>query len=194
MQLEPKVLENRFLRLEPMGEAHRAGLQAACNADADFFPAFYPYSWAGEHFAATWDRLMADQAGGNTIGFAVIVAGVCRGISTYYGIDRANDVLEIGGTYFEPSVRGGAVNPSAKRLMMGHAFDSGARRVVYRVDAINARSRAAVLKLGAVQEGILRQDRTTFTGRVRDTVIFSILEGEWPAVRDRLDARLAAFG
>jgi RimJ/RimL family protein N-acetyltransferase len=85
------------------------------------------------------------------------------------------------------------VNPSAKRLMMGHAFESGARRVVYRVDAINARSRAAVLKLGAVQEGILRQDRVTFTGRVRDTVIFSVLADEWPAVRDRLDARLTAF-
>jgi RimJ/RimL family protein N-acetyltransferase len=77
--------------------------------------------------------------------------------------------------------------------MMGHAFDSGARRVVYRVDAINARSRAAVLKLGAVQEGILRQDRVTWTGRIRDTVIFSILADEWPSVRDRLDTRLAAF-
>jgi RimJ/RimL family protein N-acetyltransferase len=191
--LSTKVLENRFARLEPMGAAHREGLQAACNTDPDFFPAFYPYSWAGEHFAATWDRLMADQAEGDTIGLAVMVEGTCRGISTYYAIDRTHDVLEIGGTFFEPQVRGGAVNPSAKRLMMGHAFDSGARRVVYRVDAINARSRAAVLKLGAVQEGILRQDRTTFTGRVRDTVIFSVLADEWPAVRERLDARLAAL-
>jgi RimJ/RimL family protein N-acetyltransferase len=65
--------------------------------------------------------------------------------------------------------------------------------VQYKVDAINARSRAAVLKLGAIQEGILRQDRVTWTGRVRDTVVFSILADEWPAVRDRLDARLAAF-
>jgi RimJ/RimL family protein N-acetyltransferase len=61
------------------------------------------------------------------------------------------------------------------------------------VDAINARSRAAVLKLGAVQEGILRQDRATWTGRIRDTVIFSVLADEWPAMRDRLDARLATF-
>ena len=194
LQLEPRVLENRFVRLEPMGEAHREQLRAACDADADFFPAFYPYSWAGEHFEPTWNKLMADTAAGNTIAFAVVAAGVCRGISTYYGIDRTNDVLEIGGTYYEPAVRGGPVNPSAKRLMMGHAFESGARRVVYRVDAINARSRAAVLKLGAVQEALLRQDRVTFTGRIRDTVIFSILAAEWPAVRDRLDARLAAFG
>ena len=191
MQLEREALENRFVRLEPMGEAHRAGLEAACNADADFFPALYPYSWAGEHFAPTWDKLMADQAAGTTIGFAVVVDGACRGISTYYAIDPANDVLEIGGTYYHPDLRGGAVNPSAKRLMMGHAFASGARRVVYRVDAINARSLAAVAKLGAVEEGTLRQDRVTYTGRVRDTAIFSVLAAEWPAVRERLDARLA---
>ena len=66
-------------------------------------------------------------------------------------------------------------------------------RVQFRVDAINARSRAAVLKLGAVQEGIMRQDRVTWTGRVRDSVVFSIIADEWPAVRERLDARLAAF-
>ncbi|THD77287.1 MAG: N-acetyltransferase [Phenylobacterium sp.] len=194
MNLVPQILETRFVRLEPMAEAHREGLRAAVETDADFFPALYPYSWAGEHFGPTWDKLMADMAAANTLGFAVMVAGVCRGISTYYGIDRANDVLEIGGTFYEPAVRGGPVNPSAKRLLLGHAFEGGARRVVFRVDAINARSRAAVTKLGAVQEGILRQDRATFTGRIRDTVIFSVLADEWPAVRERLDARLAAFG
>ena len=81
----------------------------------------------------------------------------------------------------------------AKRLLLGHAFDSGAHRVQFRVDAINARSRAAVLKLGAVQEGIQRHDKVTWTGRIRDTVHFSILAEEWPAVRERLDARIAAF-
>jgi RimJ/RimL family protein N-acetyltransferase len=193
MKIEPEVLENRFLRLEPMAEAHREGLRTAVETDPDFFPALYPYSWTGEHFQPTWDKLMADTAKGHTLGFAVVVDGVVRGISTYYGVDQANAVLEIGGTFYEPSVRGGPVNPSAKRLMMAHAFESGARRVVYRVDAINARSRAAVLKLGAVQEGILRQDRVTYTGRIRDTVIFSVLANEWPAVRDGLDERLAAF-
>src|SRR6202000_2366077 len=102
-------------------------------------------------------------------------------------IDPVNASLEIGGTYFAPQVRGGAGNPSAKRLMMGPAFQSGARRVQYKVDAINARSRAAVLKLGAVQEGILRQDRVVWTGRIRDTVVFSILADEWPVVRKGLD-------
>ena len=90
-------------------------------------------------------------------------------------------------------MRGGAINPAAKRLMLGHAFEAGARRVQFKIDALNARSRAAVLKLGATQEGVLRQDRVTWTGRLRDTVVFSVLADEWPAARERLDARLAAF-
>lgn len=193
MKLEPKLLENRFVRLEPMTEAHRDGLEAATNADQEIWLQLYPYSWAGEHFTPTWDKLQADQAAGNTQAYAVIADGEVVGITTFYAIDQANSVAEVGGTYYRPDRRGGAVNPAAKRLMMGHAFESGARRVVYRVDALNARSRAAVTKLGAVQEGILRQDRLTWTGRIRDTVIFSILADEWPAVRDRLDARIAAF-
>lgn len=194
MQLQPRVLENRFVRLEPMTEAHREGLRAACNADQRIWAELYPYSWANEHFDPTWAKLSRDQADGNTAAYAVIADGEVVGLTTFYLIDRPNAVLELGGTYYRPDRRGGAVNPAAKRLMMGEAFGVGARRVVYRVDALNARSRAAVTKLGAVQEGILRQDRVTWTGRIRDTVIFSVLADEWPAVRDRLDARLAAFG
>jgi len=194
MRIEPKTLENRFVRLEPMEERHREELREACDADQAIWKELYPYSWAGEHFDPTWAKLMRDQAGGGTQGYAVMAKGALAGITTFYAIDPANQVVEIGGTYYRPEFRGGAVNPAAKRLMMGHAFESGARRVVYRVDALNARSRAAVLKLGAVQEGVLRQDRVTWTGRVRDTVIFSVLAAEWPAVRERLDERLAGFG
>lgn len=193
MQLEPQVLENRFVRLEPMAEAHREGLRAATNADQRIWTEIYPFSWANEHFEPTWAKLMSDQAAGTTQAYAVVVAGEVVGLTTFYAIDPPNSVLEVGGTYYRPDARGGVVNPAAKRLMMTHAFDSGARRVVYRVDALNARSRAAVTKLGARQEGILRADRLTWTGRLRDTVIFSILADEWPAVRDGLDARLAAF-
>ena len=122
--------------------------------------------------------------------FAVCLNGECVGISCYLNIDPAQDSLEIGGTYYRPDARGGVVNPSAKLLLLGHAFASGARRVSFKVDAINARSRAAVLKLGAVQEGILRQDRIVWTGRVRDTVVFSVLRDEWPAVEAGLLTRL----
>jgi RimJ/RimL family protein N-acetyltransferase len=192
MQLEPKVLENRFVRLEPMSEAHREDLRAACDADPATWNDLYPFSMAGEHFDGAWEKMFG-AAGPTYAGYAVMVEGRCMGMSSYLGIDPANQALEIGGTYYHPQVRGGPVNPAAQRLMMGHAFESGARRVQYKVDAINARSRAAVLKLGAQQEGILRADRLTWTGRIRDTVVFSILADEWPAVRDRLDARLAGF-
>jgi len=193
VKIETRVLENRFVRLEPMSEARREELRAACEADLDIWPRLYPFSWAGEHFDPTWAKLMDDVAAGRTIAFAVVVGGVCVGLSCFSAMDEASGVVEIGGTYYAPDHRGGPVNPSCKRLMMAHAFDCGARRVVYRVDALNTRSRAAVLKLGATQEGVLRQDRVTWTGRVRDTVIFSILADEWPSARDRLDARLAAI-
>jgi RimJ/RimL family protein N-acetyltransferase len=193
MQLAPALLENRFVRLEPLAEGHREGLRAACAADAEIWTALYPYSLAGEHFDPRWKQLMADAGKGATLPFAVLAGGAVVGMTSYLGVDPINAVAEIGATYYRPEIRGGPVNPAAKRLLLAHAFDAGVRRAQLKVDALNARSRAAVLKLGAVQEGILRQDRVTWTGRVRDTVYFSILADEWPGVRERLDARLAAF-
>jgi RimJ/RimL family protein N-acetyltransferase len=192
MKLEPTILENRFVRLEPITEAHREDLRAACAADPATWNELYPYSMLGEAFDAGWDRMYASP-GAEWTPFAVMTNGRCGGVSSYLAIDPVNATLEIGATYYGPDLRGGAVNPAAKRLLLAHAFESGARRVQFKVDAINARSRAAVLKLGATQEGILRQDRVTWTGRVRDTVVFSILSDEWRAVGDGLDARLAAF-
>ncbi len=193
MKLELKTLENRFVRLEPFSEDHKEDLRAACNADPALWIDLYPYSMAGEHFDPIWERMKLDLAAERTLHFAVVVAGRCVGITCYANFDAASAGCEIGGTYYHPDFRGGPTNPAAKRLIMEDAFASGARRVAFRVDAINGRSRAAVLKLGAVQEGIFRQDRVTWTGRIRDTVIFSVLADEWPKVRERLDARLAAF-
>ena len=193
MKLDHQVLENRHVRLEPFAEAHKAGLRAACDADPKTWNELYPYTMLGEGFDTQWARLAREAEAGTVIPFAVVVDGVCRGMTTLMAIDRIHGTVEIGGTYYDPAVRGGAVNPSCKRLLMAHAFESGAMRVQYCVDAINARSRAAVLKLGATQEGILRKHRKCWTGRIRDTVVFSITDDEWPAVRDRLDARIAAF-
>jgi RimJ/RimL family protein N-acetyltransferase len=193
MQLEPKVLENAFVRLEPMAQSHREDLRAACAADPQTWLELYPYSMLDEAFDANWARMFRDAEAGRLIPFVVMAQGRCQGMTCYIGPDAANGVVEVGGTYYAPALRGGAVNPAAKRLMLGTAFEAGCHRAVFRVDAINARSRAAVTKLGAVQEGILRRDRICWTGRVRDTVIFSVLADEWPAVRDRLDARLAKY-
>jgi N-acetyltransferase len=194
MQLAHEGLENRFVRLEPLAELHKEDLRAACAADPATWSDLYIYSMLGEHFDAHWLRIQAETASGQTLPYAVVVDGVCRGMTTYLTPDAVHHTVEIGATYYDPAVRGGPVNPACKRLLLAHAFACGANRVQFRVDAINARSRSAVAKLGAVLEGVLRQDRVTWTGRVRDTAYYSILAHEWPAVRDRLDARLAAFG
>jgi len=193
MNLTADVLENAFVRLEPFAPSHKAALRAACAADPATWNDLYIVSMLGDHFDANWTRLATETAAGKTLPFAVIVDGVCMGMSTYLDVDPRHRSVEIGSTYYHPTVRGGAVNPAAKRLLLGHAFEAGAVRVQFRVDAINARSRAAVLKLGAIEEGILRDDKITWTGRQRSTVVFSVLAAEWPAVRDRLDARLEAF-
>lgn len=188
MHLDYPVLQGRTVRLEPLAEQHKDGLRAACEADQEIWD-IYPYSMAGEHFDPVWTGLLARRDKGLLAPYAVMAGDETVGISCIFP-DLANRTAEIGGTYYRPDVRGTAVNPESKRLLMAHLFDSGAIRVGYKVDAVNARSRAAVLKLGARQDGILRSERITWTGRVRDTVVFSILAEEWPTVRDRLDERL----
>ncbi len=190
MELGAPVLENRFVRLEPFAETHREGLRAACDADRETWVALYPYSMADEHFDPFWSRIRDERGAGRTLMFAVIAEGACVGCTGYLNIDPPNRSLEIGGTYYRPDRRGGPVNPAAKHLLLEHAFASGARRVRFNVDALNARSLAAMRKLGAVKEGVLRQDHICWTGRVRDTVVFSILADEWPTIGAGLLARL----
>jgi RimJ/RimL family protein N-acetyltransferase len=192
MQLH-RILADRFVTLEPVVEAHREGLRAACDADQDVWERLYPYSMAGEHFDPAFARMLEGLEQGNRLSFAVVAAGRIVGTTSYLAPSETDRSVEIGASYYQPDSRGGAVNPACKRLLLAHAFDHGITRVQFKVDAINSRSRAAVAKLGAVFEGILRQDRVVWTGRVRDTSVYSILAGEWPAVRERLDARLAAL-
>lgn len=194
MNLEAETLEGRFVRLEPLSDRHRAALRFACDADPDLWAALYYRSYGGEHFDPSWDQLRAQQADGSRLPFAVLHRGQVVGMSSYIDIQPGNRALEIGTTYYRPDVRGTAVNPAAKRLMLGHAFSRGANRVTFKVDDRNQRSQAAMTKLGATREGLLRHDMITWTGHVRSSVVFSILKDEWPSVRTGLEARLAAFG
>lgn len=194
MKLIPAVLENRFVRLEPFEDHHKEPLRAACDADPDLWRDLYYTSLGGDAFNGGWDELRDQQARGGRIPFAVIHADACVGLSTFIAPDAKNGSVEIGTTYYRPEARGGVVNPATKRLLLDHAFACGVARVAFQVDAINARSRAAMRKLGALEEGMLRNHLVTWTGRTRSSVIFSILAEEWPAVRARLDERLAAFG
>lgn len=193
MNLTAAVLDNHFVRLESFEERHKEPLRAACDADPELWPSLYYSSLGGDQFDSGWDAMRKQQAAATRIPFAVIRDDEVVGLSTFIDIQPANRSVEIGTTYYRPDARGGVVNPAAKRLMLEHAFAAGANRVAFQVDQLNLRSQAAMAKLGAVREGVMRHDKITWTGRVRSSVIFSILAEEWPGVRDRLDARLAAF-
>ena len=164
------------LRLEPMAEEHREALKAACAEDRDVWT-IYATSYDPDHFDESFDRIRARP---DWRCFTIFLGERLIGMSCFIGIDEERGVVEIGNTYYVPDVRGSGINRPIKDLMLRRAFGCGYRRVEFRVDARNARSQAAMAKLGATREGVLRADRITWTGHVRDTVLFSILRHEWP--------------
>ena len=188
MQMTATPLIGRFVRLVPLSAAHDEALKAACDADPEIWD-LYPINMSGDGYAPWRAGIDARVKAGAAVAFAIEQAGACVGV-TLHALEPANRRTEIGNTYLHPKVRGSAVNPESKLLMLRHAFACGAHSVALRVDALNLRSRRAVTKLGARQDGILRGDRITWTGRIRDTVIFSILADEWPEVEERLIRRL----
>ena len=165
------------IRLEPLAEAHRQALKAACAEDREIWT-IYATSYDPDHFDESFDRIRARP---DWCCFAIFAGDRLVGMSCYIGIDRARGVLEIGNTYYIPEMRGTGFNRRVKALMLERAFGDGFRRVEFRVDSRNARSQAAMAKLGGVREGVIRADRITWTGHVRDTVLFSILAEEWRA-------------
>ena len=165
------------IRLVPLAVEHRAALKAACAEDLDIWP-IYAWSWDPEHFDATFDRVMGLDSWRR---FAILSGGRLVGMSCFIGIDAERGVLEIGNTYYVPEMRGTGFNRIVKDLMLDRALECGFRRIEFRVDSRNERSQAAMTKLGAVREGVIRADRITWTGHVRDTVLFSILADEWKA-------------
>jgi RimJ/RimL family protein N-acetyltransferase len=163
-------------RAEMFEERHRGALKAACAEDAEIW-AIYAADFGPDGFDASIDGYIA---GPNNCTFLLFDGDELAGMSSFLGIDEGREALEIGGTYYRPKFRGTGFNRRAKAMMLERAFDCGIRRVEFRVDIRNARSQAAMKKLGAVREGVLRADRITWTGHVRDTVLFAILKGEWP--------------
>ena len=194
MRLEVRTLENRWVRLEPFILALEAEVRAALNCDAASWDVMVGAAY-GPHFDGWWASALKAMEAGTRIAYAVrrLEDDAVVGTSSLCEIHPAYRRCEIGSTFYRPEARGGVVNPACKRLLLGHAFDAGAVRVEIVTDAINPRSQAAILKLGAKPEGVLRKHKITFTGRPRDTAIFAILDDDWPEVRDRLDARLADF-
>lgn len=172
-----RLLTDRELRLQPLGEAHREPLRAACAADPDIWE-IYVRDYSGAAFDRSFSNLI-DEPGRAML--AVILDGTVVGMSGYLNVMAAHRALEIGTTYLTPAARGTGINARMKRLMLGRAFACGFDRVEFRVDTRNARSQAALARLGAVREGVLRRHVVTWTGYVRDSAIYSILRDEWQA-------------
>jgi RimJ/RimL family protein N-acetyltransferase len=156
-------------------EAHREALKAACAEDGEIWQ-LYANNFGPDGFDASIDLYTSNPRNRT---FVLYDGEDLAGMSSLLGIDEARGVLEIGGTYYRPHLRGTGFNLRVKGMMLERAFSSGIRRVEFRVDKRNLRSQAAMKKLGAVREGVMRADRITWTGHVRDTVLFAILKDEW---------------
>ena len=163
-------------RAEPFAEQYRDALRTACAEEKEVWE-IYSLSFAPEHFDRSIDLFRGNPR--NRV-FVLFDGDEIAGMSSFLGIDEGRQCLEIGGTYYRPHLRGSGFNRRVKEMMLKRCFDSGIRRIEFRVDSRNQRSQAAMKKLGAVREGVLRADRITWTGHVRDTVLFAILKDEWP--------------
>ena len=177
MEFEQSIA-SRSVRLELLSSDYLTGLRVACAADPDIWD-IYPHSMLDEHFEPAVQAMLSHPG---RIVFAVLArsetAEKVVGMTSFINPD-VHGVVEIGGTYIEPSVRGTGFNDAMKKLMIDHAFACGYRRIEFRIDTRNERSAAAVRKLGAQLDGVLRKNVVTWTGYVRDTYVFSLFEDEW---------------
>ena len=189
LELPYRRLEGRFVSLEPFAPELKDEVRLAIDCDPETW-AIMPHNGMGDHFESYWADLCTMS---HFMPYAIRRRADRRvvGMSGFMTTQASDDGVHIGGTFLHPDVRGSVVNPESKQLMLAHAFASGAVRVQITVDSRNRRSQAAVAKLGAVREGVLRRDRRTWTGYLRDSVVFSILDREWPAVKAALEHRLA---
>ena len=189
--LDKVTLDGRFVRLEPLEERHREPVRPAAQHPEIFA---VTTSALGPLFDPYIDNALKRSASGPEMAFVVWHKAQQRyvGMTRYLNIEEAHRKLEIGSTWYEPSVWSVTVNPECNLLLMRHAFEAlGFNRVEYKTDVRNTHSRAAIRKLGAQQEGILRKHMIMADGHVRDSVYFSVIDEEWPAVKAGLERRLA---
>jgi len=196
MTIAPVTLSGRLVTLEPLSREHHDGLVEAAK-DGELWKLWYTSIPAPEAMAAEIDRRLSLQERGSMLPFATRLNGSGRlvGMTTYMNIDHATPRLEIGSTWNAASAQGSGSNPESKLLLLRHAFETlGCPAVEFRTHWLNHQSREAIARLGAKQDGVLRNHSRTADGVLRDTVVFSILEHEWPAVRTNLEFRVAKHG
>jgi RimJ/RimL family protein N-acetyltransferase len=192
----PFTLEGSVVRLEPIRREHAENFWEAAEDDLDDIFQWIPYRMKmREDFQRLVEKAFSEQERGESIVFATVEHGSGRviGSTRFMNIDRVNHRVEIGSTWIARPWQRTAVNTEAKYLMLRHAFEVWkCMRVELKTDALNQRSRNAIQRIGAKEEGTLRKHVITWTGRVRDSVYFSILDSEWPQAKARLEAMLTA--
>ncbi|YCK82893.1 GNAT family N-acetyltransferase [Arthrobacter sp. D3-18] len=194
--IEPITLTGKFVTLEPLSQEHHDGLVDAAR-DGDLWKLWYTSVPTPEGMAAEIDRRLDLQAKGSMVPFATRsnATGKLIGMTTYMNIDHQTPRLEIGSTWNAASAHGTGTNPDSKLLLLRHAFETlGCVAVEFCTHWMNQQSREAIARLGAKQDGVLRSHSRSKDGALRDTVVFSILDHEWPAVRNGLEFRLAKYG
>lgn len=190
---QPVLLEGRHVRLEPLERRHLPALVAAAH-DPEIFQFFLtPPLGAGAEMSKWVEERLSGQATGAEVAWATVRVTDNRlvGATTFLDLRRANRGLEIGNTWLAKEAQRTPLNTEAKLLQLTHAFEKlGAERVQLKTDERNARSRAAIIRLGCTFEGILRKYQARYDGYVRNTAIYSLIAGDWPAVKARLAAKL----
>ena len=192
MNIEPITLEGTYVRLEPLSLSHHEALSHV-GLDEDLWR-WIPTQVRTPEEMKTYIQLALDeQARGVSLPFAIIdkTSGRAIGSTRYGNIDRAHRRVEIGWTWIARQWQRTAVNTECKYLLFRHAFETlGCIRVELKTDSLNERSRAAILRIGAKQEGIFRNHMITSSGRLRHSAYFSVIDAEWPAVKSNLEAKL----
>ena len=190
----PVTLEGRFVRLVPFSSDHRLPLhEVSRDPEVSRYILHGPGTTLAE-MDALFRLLESGQQAGTDLPFTTLSAADARpvGMTRFLHIDRANDSVEIGGTWLGRPYWRTPFNTEAKFLMMRHAFEvEGAHRVSLQTDLRNERSQRAIERLGAVREAVLREDRLLPNGYYRSSVFYSVLRGEWPSVRRGLEEKLA---
>lgn len=190
----PVLLEGQRVRLEPLTLAHLPGL-CAVGLDRELWRLATTYITTDAGMRAYVEAALQAQQDGTMLPFATIerTSGQVIGSTRFGNIDRANRHVEIGWTWLGQPWQRTAINTEAKYLMLRQAFETwGCLRVEWKTDVLNERSRNAILRIGATEEGTFRKHIITDTGRLRDSVYFSMLDTEWPDRKSKLEAKLAA--
>jgi RimJ/RimL family protein N-acetyltransferase len=192
MAIAPVTLEGRYVRLEPLTAEQTKGL-AEIGLDEDLWRWIPTPVRTMEEMSAYVQTALKEQANGSALPFALIerASGRVIGSTRYGNIDRAHYRVEIGWTWVARQWQRSSINTEAKYLLLRHAFETlKCIRVELKTDSLNERSRAAILRIGAREEGTFRNHMITASGRIRHTVYFSILDSEWPDLKARLESKL----